>query len=244
MEIPPEEGPPHIVLLEQLQGSFATIYLTMLSIIQGVALADLANVVAGNFGGFTIVNWLLVVAEFWLILEVWTHFMTDATSKGWIPGYVDSVLFFGLGGGELFLNHAIALGLKVWLFGMVGAAAAGLPILLFIRWREEHDVDDEALLAVLRKREPLHKWHAISGTVIFGVAFLCCLLLNVEAHDLHGIKGAFAIGSGVLSAAWVGSLIVITAAHWNGVTHYARTGTELESYFVLPPRASSRSRRP
>ncbi len=240
MGLPPEEDLPHLVLLEQLQSSFATIYLTMLSIIQGVALADLANVVAGNYAGFTIVNWLLVAAEFALILEIWTHFMTDATSKGWIPGYADSVLFFGLGGGELFLNHAIELGLKVWLFGLTGAALAGLPILLFIRWREEHDVQDQVLLIVLRRRHPLHMWHAITGTLLFGFAFLACLWLNVEARDVHGAKAILAIGTGLLSTAWVTSLIVITAAHWNGVTHYARTGVVVESFIIMPARRKKR----
>lgn len=121
----------------------------------------------------------MVATEFWLILEVWTHFMTDATSKGWIPGYADSFLFFGLGGGEIFLNHAIVIDLKLWLFGMVGGAITGIPILLFIRWREEHDVLDPSLLAVLRRRAVFHTWHAVAGTVGFGVALLLCLLINV-----------------------------------------------------------------
>jgi hypothetical protein len=76
------EQPDHLILRAQLQGSFATTYLTMLSIIQGVALADLAGVVSGNYHHFTIVHWLLVATELGIIGEIWTHFMTHATSKG------------------------------------------------------------------------------------------------------------------------------------------------------------------
>jgi hypothetical protein len=201
----------------------------MLSIIQGVALADLAGVVSANYHTFTFVHWLLVATELAIIGEIWTHFMTDATSKGWIPGYADSVLFFGLGVGELFLNHAIVLGLTAWLFGMAGAALAGLVTLAFIRGKEERDVENAVLLNVLRKREPLHRWHSVAGIAVFGLGFVVCTAASVGAQNLHGGKAAIAIVYGLLSLGWVLALIAITATHWQAILHYAHTGSEPDS---------------
>jgi hypothetical protein len=230
MDIDPDR--PRLSLRGQLHGTFAATYLTMLSIIQGVALADLANVVAARWPDFTIVNWILTVTAFCIIAEIWTHFMTDATSKGWIPGYGYSVLFFGLGAGELFLNHAIVIGLVTWLFGMMGAAFASLATLVFIRRREERDVSDAALLRILRRRAAPHRWHAIAGILVFGAAFLTCLLTGIGADDVNGGPALVSIGFALLSAAWVGILILITALHRHAVTRYVRTGQEPES--LLP----------
>jgi hypothetical protein len=153
------------------------------------------------------------------------------------------VLFFGLGVGELFLNHAIVLGLTAWLFGMVGAAAAGLITLLFIRWKEEQDVVNPVLLKVLRQREPLHRWHAISGMGLFALGFVVCQAANIGAENIHGGKAVIAVGYGLLSAGWVLALIVITASHGQGIIRYARTGTEPESIAPRLPRLLVNARR-
>jgi hypothetical protein len=223
---------PNVSLRGQLHGTFAATYLTMLSIIQGVALADLAGVVAGHWIHFTIVHWILAATAFCITAEIWTHFMTDATSKGWIPGYGDSVLFFGLGAGELFLNHALTIGLVTWLFGMTGAAAASLGTLFFIRHSEERDVTDPALLRILRQRAAPHRWHAIAGIVVFSTGFLVCLLTGIGPEDVHGARAIVSIGFALLSAAWVGVLILITALHWQGVVRYVHTGEEPEGHHL------------
>jgi len=41
------------MLLHQLRGSSTTVYMTLLSIIQGVTLSDLASVVEANYAHFT-----------------------------------------------------------------------------------------------------------------------------------------------------------------------------------------------
>jgi hypothetical protein len=232
MKASDEEPRPHMALAAKMQAAGASIYLTMLSIIQGVVLADLAGVVAGNYPHFTAVQWILVVTQFCIIAETWTQFMTDfmtnATAKGWIPGYADSVFFFGLGAGELFLNHAIVIGLTTWLVGMMGAAVAEFLIVVFIRRREQGEMADPVLVHMLERRNPQHRRHAAAGAIAFLIAFLACLIGGVDSGDTHGSKAMIAVGSAVLSAVWVGALIAITATHWQRMVRYVRTGEEPE----------------
>ncbi|MGZ6322242.1 MAG: hypothetical protein ACXWQR_23415, partial [Ktedonobacterales bacterium] len=75
----PAEGPDEYrPLLSQLKGSFTSIYLTILSIVQAVALGELARVVADGYPGFTPVQWALVLLTFLILIIIWNHVTTDA----------------------------------------------------------------------------------------------------------------------------------------------------------------------
>lgn len=58
-----EHEPQHRVLHHRLNDAFTPTYLTILSIIQAVALTDLATVVAAEYRQFTVVNWLLACSH-------------------------------------------------------------------------------------------------------------------------------------------------------------------------------------
>jgi len=59
-------GPePHYrVLHQRLNEAFTPTYLTILSIIQAVALTDLATIVAAEYRQFTVVHWLFALLTF------------------------------------------------------------------------------------------------------------------------------------------------------------------------------------
>jgi hypothetical protein len=88
----------HYLLVQQkLKGSFALVHLTTLSVIQGVALADLALVVAGHAQQFTLTQWLLVLLAFAVLLAAWSQFTMHVTTWDWIPDLVDAMIPFGIG---------------------------------------------------------------------------------------------------------------------------------------------------
>lgn len=84
MNAPDEQGR----LLTHLKDSFTSIYLTVLSIVQGVALTSLAVVVADGYTEFTPVQWALVLLTFLILIIVWNHVTTDAMTWTWIPDFV------------------------------------------------------------------------------------------------------------------------------------------------------------
>src|SRR5215472_10820478 len=100
---PPESThePDHRTLLEKIFREFTGVYLTMLSIIQGVAFTDLSVVVIPAFHQLTPVNWIQVITNLAIIIIVWNHFMGDALMWEWIPDLADALLLFGTGVFEL-----------------------------------------------------------------------------------------------------------------------------------------------
>ena len=110
------EPQPHFrVLHHKLKDSLSPIYLTLLSVIQGVALADLALVVAANYQHFALMHWLLVLFNFGVLIGIWNHYMMNNKLWDWIPDLRDACIPFVVGVLELVLNHTITLSLSAWL---------------------------------------------------------------------------------------------------------------------------------
>jgi len=180
-----DREPDHTRLYRQPRGSFATIYLTLLSIIQGVALADLASVVSSGYEHFTVVQWLLVPMNFFSISNVWNHFMADSISMEWIPRFSDAVLPFTFGAVELLLNHALLLGLAVWLIGMAAAAleAGGA---WFMDRKAAQETRDTHLVSLFRSRVPGYLRHGWPGWLSSSSWPCCTHSLRVEGLGIPG----------------------------------------------------------
>jgi hypothetical protein len=106
-------------LTQRLKGSAGSMTLTLMSIIQGVALADLAAVVASGYAQFTPTQWLMVLGSGLAIIEAWNQVAMDALTWALMPDMGRSLVPFGVGAVELFLNHALDHSEQVWLIGVV-----------------------------------------------------------------------------------------------------------------------------
>src|SRR5438093_1332304 len=111
-----EPQPHYLMIHHKLKDSLSPVYLTLLSVIQGVALADLALVVGAGYPQFTVVRWLLVLVSLWMVITVWHTFTIHITLWSWIPDLRDAIVPFVIGALELVFNHTISLRLSAWLF--------------------------------------------------------------------------------------------------------------------------------
>jgi hypothetical protein len=60
----------HRVVHGRMKASFTSMYQTLLSIIQGVALADLATSVAVRYQHLTLLHWLMILITFDILIVV------------------------------------------------------------------------------------------------------------------------------------------------------------------------------
>src|SRR5947207_13059544 len=132
-ELEPE--PNHRELHHRLNEAFTPTYLTILSIIQAVALTDLATVVAAEYRQFTVVNWLLALLTFGVLIIVWNVYSIQGTIWRWIPDVRDAAMPFMVGALELFLDHTITQGMSIWLVGLAGIATMGAVGTWYMHWR-------------------------------------------------------------------------------------------------------------
>jgi hypothetical protein len=112
----------------RLKEQFVPVYLTLSSIIQGVALAILAARVEATYASFDATNWLLTIATFIVILAVWNEYLMQVLAFVWMPTLLDSLVPFAFLACELFLGHFVYQGLRNWLLTLgltllVGIAA-------------------------------------------------------------------------------------------------------------------------
>jgi len=201
-------------LFRSMAEHFTSVYLTMLSIIQGVALTDLSQITFSEHEHFTAVNWIEVATMLWTLVYVWNHFMGDALMTHWIPDLEDAALLFGTGVFEIVANHAIGWSPTAWLATLAVMFFAWSGGTLYIRRQEELVVREPFLMQLLRARtKPLLLLTLGGGTILGVLAILCG----------HG-NGPIALIA--VAIAFTANLLigVISARFWRRVRRYAHTG--------------------
>ena len=147
-----EPQPHHRVIHHKLKDSLSPVYLTVLSVIQGVALADLALVVASNYQQFSLMHWLLVLFNFGVLIGIWNHYMMHNKLWDWIPDLRDALIPFVVGALELFLNHTISLSLSAWLFTFALLYIMGALAMWYASWRAGKEVEKARLLSLISRQ--------------------------------------------------------------------------------------------
>jgi hypothetical protein len=210
-------------LSARLKGISSTAYLTLMSIVQGAALADLAGVVINNYLHFTAVQWLLVVPTFLLIIAAWNQVTMDTVAWVQMPDVVGAVIPFLVGAVEFFLNHSLVIEPRAWLIG----AAIGLMLstvgIGYVERRAAEQPENAALLAhVKRYRQVGQRYNLVSSIVLLGLAVigLLGLLTRFDAH-VHHLSLTALIG-GVVSTLILGGFLTRHFYYWRIVLAYAR----------------------
>jgi hypothetical protein len=208
----PANAPNQRALFRRMTENFSGVYLTMLSIIQGVALTDLAGVAFSSHADFGIVQWVEVATMLWSVIYIWNHFMGDSLMAQWIPDLEDAVLLFGTGVLEIIANHAIVWGIPAWL--ATGAVMLFLWTIgnFYIRAQQERVVRDPVLMEMLRNRMRPLFIETLGGAVVLSILALAS-------------RSPMLALAGVAIASIINIVIGVTSTRfWKIVRAYAYTG--------------------
>ncbi|HZZ66292.1 MAG TPA: hypothetical protein VFE17_12370 [Candidatus Baltobacteraceae bacterium] len=212
----------HGDLLRSMTKNFTGVYLTMLSIIQGVALTDLSNVAFSEHSHFRVVHWLEVAVMLWSIVYIWNHFMGDALMTHWVPDLEDAALLFGTGVFELVANHAIVWGVTAWLATLALMLLAWCAGTHYIRRQEISVVQDSHLQSILRERmRPLRVMTFAGGALLGALAITCGV---APAHITASTEQALAFTSVIIALAISLAIGITSSSSFRRVRHYAYTG--------------------
>ena len=203
-----------------MAANFTSVYLTMLSIIQGVALTDLSQITFAEHAHFTAVNWVEVATMLWSLVYIWNHFMGDALMTHWIPDLEDAVLLFGTGVFELVANHAIVGSPAAWLATLAMMFFAWSAGTLYIRRQEELVVRDPVLMQLLRERTTPLLLETIGGGILVGALAILCRFSDAGVHA-NGPIALVAVTITFAVSLVIGSL---SARFWRRVRRYALAG--------------------
>ncbi|HEU0028128.1 MAG TPA: hypothetical protein VFQ25_13525 [Ktedonobacterales bacterium] len=227
MNTPAKRPDDHGPLLNQLKGSFTAIYLTILSIVQAVALGELARVVADGYPQFTPAQWALALLTFLILIIIWNHVTTDAMVWVWIPDWRDSVIPFLLGAFELYQAHALVAGLGPWLFGMVAGATLAVLEFFHVGRQARLEAEDAEALRIFRRRSWSDLLQGVVGIGLFFILGMASVAAGVAraADPPHSAVEAILPWIAVLlSGLWLGSYLLRTTLYWRALVELARSG--------------------
>jgi hypothetical protein len=202
------------IVSQRLKSQFAPAYLTLTSIIQGVALAVLAARVEANYAQFDSTDWLLAIATFLAFVTLWHEYLMQALAFVWMPTLLDSLVPFAFLVSELFAAHFVYHGLRGWLLALglsfVAGAVAQFLTLTQARLLSEENRD------LVRALTPQSRIRAAIGAVIT-VACLCAwALYNVLQLGQEQFVVALVAFLGIV--VFLGSSV----PYWNRVLAYTR----------------------
>ncbi|HEX8036958.1 MAG TPA: hypothetical protein VF510_24080 [Ktedonobacterales bacterium] len=199
----------------RLKGQFAPAYLTLASIIQGVALSALVVRVESTYTSFDAVAWLLTVATFLVIVDIWHEYLMMVLAYVWLPTLLDSLVPFAFVAAELFLGHFVYGNTRGWLLAYAGCYLVG-----GVAWILQNT--QVRLLASENRRikDVLATSDRIRG--ILGVAFAALSLAAWALYDVLRLGQAQLI---VAILALIGTCVFLASSipGWHRLLAYARS---------------------
>jgi hypothetical protein len=219
-----EEEQARLDLVQRLKESALSSSLTLLSIIQGVALADLAGVVADNYARFALVQWLLVATTFLLLIAAWNQITMDTLAWVSLPNVEGYLIPFIVGGFELFLNHALALNIQAWLIGAAIMAALSMFGIWYTGRRVAQHAENAALLAHLQPyRRSGMRYNLFGGALLLLLALLGGLGVFTAFDRAIMQPGAANLIAAALAGGWLLLFLRRHFYYWRVVTAYAQS---------------------
>lgn len=189
---------------------FPALYLTMASIIQGVAFSYLLGALHDRLDHLTLLVVLRALASLELITAVWSLYALWAFALVWYPSVLDGLLPFAYGAAEVLLCLSIGENMARWL-GF--AVCADLMAFLSV--------------AYLYRRAPLHTRNAgVFAPVMqqfrtnYGSLIGCFVMLALWILTETGtLSGSSPLGPLVAVAFFAGFLLNM-GAHWRRFVRY------------------------
>jgi hypothetical protein len=199
----------------RLLSQFAPAYLTLTSIIQGVALSALVIRVEGNSDHFGPANWLLAAATLLTFLLVWHEYLMQALAYIWMPTLLDSAIPFALLVAELFMAHFVYGDQRAWLLAAGIGFSFGLAAYALRRSQTyRHQQENVGVVGAITGLASLR--------LAFSVVPAALFLLAWALYDVLGL------GQAPVAVAAIATLVVVvvllgTVPYWQRVLAYARS---------------------
>lgn len=201
-------------LAKRLKDQFAPAYLTLASIIQGVAISALVMRVEATYERFALADWLLAAATLGAFFLVWYEYLMQALAYVWMPTLLDSLIPFAFLVAELFMAHFVYGNQRAWLLATGIGFAVGIAAWGTVRMQARTQAEENrgvlgAVGALARGRLAL---------TVVPVAF-CFLAWAV--YDVLGL-GNVPIVVALVALAGIAAAVGGTVPYWKGVLAYAR----------------------
>ncbi len=215
----------HRALLRRLKGTYVSSSLTILSIIQGVALAALGAAVAGNYARFTLTQAIMAGVTFGTLIVVWNQINIDTMTWVQTPDFQFALIPFLVGALELLLVAAITISVTVWLLGSAALVALSSLGLAYVSRLASREPENARLLARMRgMRGNAHVYNVVGVALFALLAFGSVNGWFATIDSALGLPSAGAALAAGIPGLWLVGWLWRSAWYWRKIVAYARTG--------------------
>jgi hypothetical protein len=123
-------------------GAFTTVYLTAMSIVQGVAFGYLMLRLYEDRANLQFYEWLLAVATGMILVSIWHEYAYLTVLFSWIPTVKDSFIPYAFGAAQFWLISSITNSLIAWFQAVTGLLVVVVLAILNTLWRLRKDAKD------------------------------------------------------------------------------------------------------
>lgn len=183
-------------------------YLTIMSIIQGVALSFFTFVVVNEYQQFTNEVWVLVGSTFLILILTWFEYIMGISIFVWLHGVLDSIIPFSLFVVEIMLIHTMSLMNGEWYFSMCLFCLVALFAFANMYFKASREVDNKGLI------DWLGKWKVATLGYLFVSLLLFALLWKYWRIELVAVMAWF-------SLALIVAFALRAKLYWAKVLRYA-----------------------
>ncbi len=155
------------MLYQRIKEQNTAAYLTIMSIIQGVALSFFTFIVVNQYQEFTITVWLLVVCTFLILILTWFEYIIDISIFVWLHGLLDSIIPFSLFIAEIMLIYTMSATNGYWYFSMSVFCLVALFAFINMYYKASHEVENNGLIEWLGKWKGATLLYLIISLVLF-----------------------------------------------------------------------------
>lgn len=174
---------------ELVTGYFPNIYLSVTSLLQGIALSQLVPIILIYLrvvpNPWSDIHLLPLVIMMLIIFIVWHHYAISIFFLRWFPNIIDTLVPFLIGIGQFVLLSYINIETKVediqmepWTLGFAGFLIAGSFAYFLAAWRMEADLFDNVMSkeSTLIHTQLTRRYYNIAGISILGQGVFALLI--------------------------------------------------------------------
>lgn len=202
-------------LLNYAKGSHTSTYLTLISIVQGVAFSFLSFFVSTHYNDFNFVGWLLSLITLIVIVMTWNEYVMAVISFLWIPDFLDALIPFILGASEIFIVQSLSNEPEIWFLAMAVFSFFGFIAFanMYVKAKKEQ-TDNHATFEALGRYVIISILYPIVAVGVF-MAFWLIVRMFSPSRLLFEILS-------VLSALSVAGFLIRVWLYWKAFVSYVR----------------------
>jgi hypothetical protein len=169
-------------LARRLSDMFTPAYLTLISIIQGVALSMLAGRIESGYPHFTLTDWIVAGTTFLFCLGVWNEYVMGLMIYAAVASLLDAAIPFAVLAIELLLVHFMGGDPRGYLLAFALGACGGVVATLQVALRPETRTQNQSIHAGLT---PVRQ-----ARFVFSAGSALLLVAAALAYDHLGLRQA------------------------------------------------------